>query len=118
MASVMLDRPLVWQKYTSTPDNYGQQLENWTDHKTVWAHKVPSRGNEVYEANQKVEVLPTQYVVRWDEGWKPVDRLKDGTEVFEITSVSEYAIKGHSYREHFLILTCSSRDSENTGRDG
>lgn len=118
---VTLDRPIEWQKSTLTPDSYGQSIETWVKHKTVWAKLVPMRGFENYEANQKVSVGNVRYVVRWDDGWLVRDRLYDGGNVYEIESIQEFhptkAIDPNT-REHYLLLDCTDRDSENTGRDG
>jgi len=118
---ITLDRPLGWYKVALNPDSYGQQSEVWTLNKVVWAKLVPQRGYEAYEANQKVFVGNTRFVVRWDEGWETIDRLIDGDIVYDIISIQEYQSAKKdtvNTREQYLLLDCQDRDSEDTGRDG
>ena len=118
---IQLDRPVEWQKVTINPDAYGQQEEVWAKHKTVWAGLVALRGYETYEAEQKVFVGNTRFIVRYDIGWEAYDRLVYNGTTYDIVSIQEYQQSKSSYpstREHLLLLDCQDRDSENTGRDG
>ena len=116
---INLDRPLGWYKVAISPDAYGQQDEVWTLNKMIWAKLVPQRGYDTYEANQKVFVGNTRFIVRWDEDWEAIDRLIDGDITYDIVSIQEYQgskSENVNTREHFLLLDCQDRDSENTGR--
>jgi SPP1 family predicted phage head-tail adaptor len=117
---ITLDRPVIWQKATNTVDAYGQQKRTWESHKTVWAKLMPLRGYENIEAMQKVATGNIRFVVRYDIGWQAADRLLVDGKITEITSVQEYhpsQAENPNTREHYLMLDCTDRDSENTGRD-
>lgn len=74
-------------KHKKKQDDYGELIDTWDVHKTVWASKQPILGNEFFTAlttNTKVDVkFNTRYIKNIDNSM----RIKHNSEVYDIESV-------------------------------
>ena len=103
MMAGRLDRRITLQRKTVTQDEYGQEIETWTDLATVWAEKRDMKGSERWQAQQKVAEVETTWRIRWRDGITPLDRLLDGDQVYDVTGVAEIG------RREGLEITASAR---------
>lgn len=99
-----LNKRVTIKQLTTTVDEYGQPLEEWTDIATVWAGIEPLQGREFFSAMQENAEVTTRIRIRYREG---IDRTMivdyNGTQ-FEILYIihPEFAKKE-------LQLMCKER---------
>jgi SPP1 family predicted phage head-tail adaptor len=57
------DQKVAIQHLSTTTDDYGGEIETWTDVGTVWAQYVPGTGSERRQAAQESASLPATFRV-------------------------------------------------------
>ena len=66
-----LDKRITLQSRSATIDDYGQQINSWTDVATVWANIKPVSGREKMKAMQVDSILSHTVAVRYNATFMP-----------------------------------------------
>lgn len=111
MRSGELDRTIVIQAKTSTPDSYGQPIETWAKiHPTdsISAGVTPANGlsygnSENFNFDQRVGYMTNVFRIRYLEGVTDLNRILYNSRVFDIIQVNEVG------RREGLLITASAR---------
>ena len=102
-----LDRKVILQSMTETRDSLGDVIQTWTTYATPWARRIGSTGKEATEnVDQKKNVKPVKWRVRYDDRIGVADRLIYLGTVHDIQDVAEIG------REHMMELDTIARDNE------
>lgn len=84
-----LDRRVTLQRFTSTQDEYGEEIQTWADLATVFAEVRQQGGQEFLAAAQIQASKRVVFFIRWYPGLTPLDRVSfDGT-LHDIAEVRE-----------------------------
>lgn len=75
------------QQQSSTQDGYGEQVNSWSDLKTVWASVEPLKGRELYAAQQVKTEITTRIKMRYRAGVVSKMRVVYGSKTYDILSV-------------------------------
>lgn len=78
------------QQISSTQDDYGQPIDEWTDIATVWASIEPITGREFFAADTINSEISHRIRMRYKPGILPSMRVKFKTRYFDIQSVINY----------------------------
>ena len=105
MKAGALDRPCKIQRKTVTQDAFGEEIETWADHASVWAQRKDIRGDERWSAQQVNAKIDAVYRIRYQDGITPLDRFVDDTKVYDIHGVIEVG------RREGLDLVVSTLDA-------
>lgn len=84
-----LNRQIIIQKPTDTPDGAGGDVRVWTPFLTLWAQVSPSTGTEPFFAEQMYPKLTVTFTIRYRKGITAAMRVVYGTRLFNIRSVEE-----------------------------
>lgn len=71
---------------TKDKDAYGEIIDNWTIHKTVWASKNPLLGNEYFTALTNQTKVEVKFNMRYQADITNEMRIQHGAEVYDILS--------------------------------
>lgn len=75
------------QQQSSTQDGYGEQVNTWSNLKTVWASVEPLQGRERFAAQQVQTETTTRIKMRYLAGIESKMRVAYGTKTYDIMSV-------------------------------
>ena len=92
MKIAKMDRRITLERVTNGRDAVGGVSESWATLTTVWAERRNLKGRELMEAAQKSAEAEVLFVVRYSTVLGTVsaaDRVKMGTEYFDVVSVTE-----------------------------
>ncbi|QIB68611.1 phage head closure protein [Aminipila butyrica] len=67
-------------------DDYGEQVDEWTAFKTVWAAKDPLLGNEFFKAVATEAKVEVKFNSRYITGITGDMRIQHDNEIYEILS--------------------------------
>jgi len=101
-----LDRRIIIERATSTPNEFNEPVETWGTHATVWAERKDVSDGERLAAGQIGSSLHTRFKVRASpttKGFKPTDRVSHDGAIWSIFGIKE-TVEG---RNRFLELTCA-----------
>ena len=110
-----LDKRITLQIRSATLDDYGQELNSWSDFATVWANVKPVSGREKLRAMAIESVLTHTVAIRYDVRFMPpkvVDAWRiryvtpAGVRIFNINAAQDL----DEARKH-IIFDCTE-DSE------
>jgi SPP1 family predicted phage head-tail adaptor len=65
------DKRITIQKRSATLDDYGQEINSWSDVATVWANVKPISGREKLKAGQVDSILTHTVAVRYNPAFMP-----------------------------------------------
>jgi|LAHQ01.1.fsa_nt_gb SPP1 family predicted phage head-tail adaptor len=92
MKSGALDQRVTIQIYTKTRGTSGEQVDTWTDWKTIWASVTTSGGAENYYNPQLVALsshrMLTRYIVKPGLEW-PLCRLVWRGKILDVVHIDE-----------------------------
>lgn len=71
MRSGPADRLITIQSKTVEKDEYGEEIETWTEVKKIWAMRRDLRGKEFYAAQQLNAEINTVFKTRYVSGITP-----------------------------------------------
>ena len=102
-----LDKRITLQSRSATLDDYGQQINSWSDQGTVWANIKPVSGREKLKAGQVDSILSHTVAIRYNANFMPprtVDawRIVYGTRYFNIIAAMDVD-EAHQY----IIFDCT-----------
>jgi SPP1 family predicted phage head-tail adaptor len=83
-----LDRKIVIEQASETPDTIGTVIKTWSTFATVWAKRTPLRGREYFSAAQKGAEKDFTYRLRWLSGLTEKMRLVDDGEYWDIQHIA------------------------------
>lgn len=109
MRAGKLDRRVKLQRYTVTQNTLGEEVQTWVDVATVWAGRRDLRGTERYAAQQMVAKTTVIYTIRYRAGLTPLNRLIDGSDVYDIQAALQVG------RKEGLELHCEARAENGAG---
>lgn len=66
-----LDKRITLQTRSATLDDYGQELNSWSDFATVWANVKPISGREKLRAMAVQSILTHTVTIRYNVGLMP-----------------------------------------------
>lgn len=88
---------------TSTPDDYGELVETWSDVGQVWAKKKDLRGGERFAAAQTVGQVDTIFTIHYIDGAGSLNQLIHDDRTYDIKAVLEVG------RRKGMELHCRTR---------
>jgi head-tail adaptor len=108
MNALHLNRALVLESVTRTPDGAGGFTAAWTALGTLWAEVLPGSGSDVLGEERMLSAVPYRVTVRGapvgsTSRPKAGQRFREGTRLFLIQAVTERDQLGH-------YLTCFARE--------
>jgi SPP1 family predicted phage head-tail adaptor len=106
-----LDRKVVIQRATSTPNAYNEPELSWSDHLSVWAKRTDVSDGEKFAAGQVGSFLMTRFVIRSSEaarGIRASDRLSHEGKTYNIHGIKET----QDGRFKFLEITASAEANQ------
>lgn len=89
MDSGGLDRRVTLQRFTTIQDEYGEEIQVWTDLATVFAEVRQQGGREYLAAASTVAERRVVFFVRWFAGLTVLDRVSFGGVLHNIAEVRE-----------------------------
>lgn len=78
---------ITFQQQSSTQDGYGEQVNTWSNLKTVWASVEPLHGRERFAAQQVHSETTTRIKMRYQAGIESKMRALYGSKTYDILSV-------------------------------
>lgn len=87
MRAGRLDREIVIEQRSNTPDTFGQPIPAWSTLATVWAAKEDDRGREYFAAQQLQASTPTRFRIRFRSDVTTNHRVTYAGQVFDIKAV-------------------------------
>lgn len=113
MRAGKLDRRIALQRYSTTKNEFNEDVPAWSTFATVWAGKSYRRANETTTADEIAAIRVLRFEIRWSsplEDLNPKDRIEypigSGT-LFDITEVNEIG-----RREGLEIFATARADGE------
>jgi SPP1 family predicted phage head-tail adaptor len=104
MSAGNLDRRIVIERSTSTPNAFNEPVETWAPLLTVWASRSDVSDMEKLNAGQISSALMSRFVIRSTtaaKGIKPADRVNFDGRIWNLLGIKETA----QGRGRFLELT-------------
>lgn len=89
MRAGALDRRVSIQTRTLSRNDYGEQIETWTELAEVWAEKFDLRGREFFAARQTMADVTTQFRMRYRNDVTVTCRLVCEGVTYDIKQVSQ-----------------------------
>ena len=84
-----MTRRVTIQQSSPTKDASGAPDKTWSTFASVWAKCEDLQGREIWQAQQVTAKIPVRYRIWYLAGLSPAMRLVDGSQVFDIKSVSD-----------------------------
>jgi len=77
---------ITFQRKTEAQNDYGEEIDDWVDIKTVWASVNPLSTREIFAAEKTFSEVSHKIVMRYIPGLKitPDMRIKFGDRIFEL----------------------------------
>lgn len=107
LAAGKLDRRITLERFTTTQDDFNNDVEAWTPLATVWAAYEPIRDGEKFRAGETAAGLSARFTIRHSAqvaDLNPKDRLTFKGITYAILNVKE--AEG---RNVALEITCAAR---------
>jgi len=82
-----LKHKIVIQSFSSTINEYREEIKSWSDYLTTKASIKPLKGTETYYSTQLHATATHLITFRFQEQITPVMRVKFNDRIFKITSV-------------------------------
>lgn len=92
MSAGELDRRITIQRYTTTTNDFNEEVKAWSDLTTIWAMRHDMSSAEKFSAGQVNATLATRFKVRSSSTTRGVtanDRISYDGGLFDITGVKE-----------------------------
>ncbi len=89
MRSGALDRIVTLERFTTTENEYGEEIEAWAPLRTVAAQVVQQSGREFLAAAMTQAEVRVLFRIRWIEGIRPTDRINYEGRLHNIHEVKE-----------------------------
>lgn len=100
-----MDRKIVLLAYGVTTDNFGQEVDSYTDAATVWAEKKDLSAMESVEVDQLTATVRTEFRIRYRTDVRATWRIRYDGEVYAIRGILEIG------RREGLVLITEKKDS-------
>ena len=101
-----LDRRIVLEQPTKTPNNYGEEVLSWSTYRTVWAHMLWKGGSEKEELQRITATSKVIFTIRnLDVAVTNEYRINYDSKYYYINVINE--VDG---REAFLELETEQKD--------
>jgi SPP1 family predicted phage head-tail adaptor len=84
-----LDRRVTLQRFTVTTDDYGEEIQTWSDLATVFAEVRQQSGREFIAAAQVQADRLVVFFIRWFSGLTVLDRVSYAGTLHDIVEVRE-----------------------------
>lgn len=90
-----LDRRVRLEEKSVTQNEFGEEVETWSEIDTVWASKREQRVMEAFGEDQRRGEIVTIWKTRWMDGITVIDRLIDlqTSRTYDIHGVKELGRK-------------------------
>lgn len=101
-----LDRRIVIQRATVTPNEFNEPVKTWATYTTVWAKRTDVSDGERNAAGQVGAYLMSRFVIRSStvsKAIKPTDRVSYDSAIWSIKGIKET----QDGRNRFLEMTCA-----------
>ena len=89
MRAGKLDRRITIRRYTTTRNDFGEDIRAWSDVATVWAQQRPNRGAERFAAQQIVGSRVLTFHIRYRADLTTADRIYYNDREYNIVDVRE-----------------------------
>lgn len=100
-----LDRRLVLEAATRSPDGAGGVTLGWAPVAILWARVAIGAGGEAFDADRTRGSRPAVITLRHRNGLASDMRFRDGERTYEILSVAEAG-----GRRQWMVCQCEERD--------
>lgn len=111
MRAGRLRHRLSVERYTTTQDDWGDEVQAWESIATVWGSVEPLRGNERHRAMQVQATEEVRVLMRWQPDIADLnasDRIVFGSKVYDISAVLNIDERNREVhvmaREHGSVL--------------
>lgn len=94
-----LDRTIVIQRRTATPNDYNEEIYSWATLVTIKAAVLPALGWERFRSGREMSADTARFIVRYYSGITVKDRISYNSKTWDITGIAEMG------RRRFLELT-------------
>lgn len=84
-----LDRLVVIQSRTVEQNEYGEEIETWSDSATAWARFLPGGGDERFSAASVYASTEARFQLRWRSDITSQNRLIYDAKIWDILLVTE-----------------------------
>lgn len=101
-----LDRRIIIQRATSTPNALNEPINTWADLKTLWARRQDVTDGEKFAADQVGSFLMSRFVIRSTALTRTItamDRVSHDDVIWAIKGAKETK----EGRNRFIELTCA-----------
>jgi len=91
-----LNKRIIFQKFTTTTNDYGYEINEWNDYKTVWSDVSNLSGREYFAAMQVQAEKTVKFTIRYTKDIDETMNIKFGKKtvgteevdiIFNITSI-------------------------------
>lgn len=88
---------IIFQQATNTTNEFGENIQSWTDKYTVWGQIIFMAGVERFEAAQLTAKADVKFVIRYKSGFDAKWRIKDKetSVVYDIYSIVNLGRKSY-----------------------
>lgn len=93
MAIGELKHRIIFQRFITTINDNGFEVEAWEDYKTVWASVSNLSGKEYYQASAVQEEKTVKFLIRYTDGVDTSMRILFEGKQYNITSIDNIKYK-------------------------
>lgn len=79
-----LNKRITIQKYTTTENNLGDSISEWTDYKSLWASVTNLHGREFWQAQQVKAENTIKFTIRYCKDLDTTMRIRFGKRTINI----------------------------------
>ena len=84
-----LDKQVVLESFTTTTNDFGEQVESWSTLATVWAQVIPQMGKEIYDAAQVNAIDLLIFRIRYRTDLNRKHRIQYNGQTYDIETIVE-----------------------------
>ena len=95
-----LDRVITIQNFTTSANNYGEEIKTWGTYATCWAEKIEASGGEDVTLDQIVAKQRVDFRIRYNSGVNEKMRILYASEYYNIENKQE-----EGRRDYLLLKT-------------
>ena len=99
-------RRITIESYTTAVDANGQDIKTWGTLAEVWAGMAYEKGDESFEALQRVALRIVKFMIRYRDDVDETCRVVYDSKYFNILGIERL------HRKRYLILKCEYADRE------
>lgn len=95
------DRRITIQTFTVAKNTEGEDIRTWSTLITLWAKKIDTSGNEMFEADQLTAIGKIDWIIRYRTDITERMRISFDSEYYDVLNIEEIEEEG---RKRYLLL--------------